>query len=890
MTREEIGERLNGIMQENLPLYNEELEGAQRQAEQFRIMQKYGFPQDPDLLQKILNMRSVIDRLSQELISSGLIEGRLAGVVNANLGVYLTRTFQAHKNKNWEPSLDVRKRARRTVRAQHQNAEVEGFEYTKNDDGTLNLTLNTLFSGNINLKNIPMQDAMDLLEYTKADNPFDKNEGSGTLQTPVAVGWKTDAEGQYINRRLDKLDDDSIDRMLDQLIDSDVQEAMFRGKGKGFSKAPFSGILMKRKAIPDDILEFMGVEKDAYVRMYDSVKKMANLLATHKSLESLKKYGMGKFLWRKSDAPSGTEQISAPSNESYSPLNGLYAKKETINYLKKVDDPKNINWMMKSIMKFNGIVKGGFTIWNNVTQLRNMLSWTAIHAANGTGDLSRVGEQAKIALQDMGWFRSNQEAREWHKKLIELHVLHENADFNDFQDFIMEQENKPERFFTDSWISRVGKVGQAIEKARKAGRATERFAEQLYRFGDDVNKTIYFFNTLKTYEKAHPEMPKEDLYKRVADITIRTTPTYSDLPAAVRMLRRFPVTGAFVSWPTAMVKSSVGSFRVAMEEINSGNQTLERQGYRRLFGSMLFSTPIAGLMAQLTSQLVSGIDDDEVRKVEPFLAPWNQNTYKFFLPSAEEGSYRFIPISYIDPYNYTNRIITALLRSPGEGHKPVVEAMKEFFKPYVGQDVVFKVVGDIFADVKTGKGKIVNPADDIYGQTIDILDHTITELSPGVVKNISRISKAFGEQKNLTEYGTRYRAFNEIFTNLSGFRVTETDVRKSLFYKTNEYHETINDIRRAYRQAKYDPQLSDETVTNEFYTQNKKAREEFAKMKDMIYSTKAHLGLEDKEILKVMRDVELPEWMIQDLATGQFSGIYKNPTEKLKEDLKERRK
>jgi hypothetical protein len=893
VSRPEIGEKLNGILQENLPLENidEKLTESQKQAKRFRILQQYGFPEDAQLLEKIMKMRSTVDQLSKELITSGLISDKLAPVLNNNLGIYLTRTYQAHKNENWEPSLDVRLRARSKVRSDFHKGQVDKVDYSWNDQDNIDLEINTVFSGKVKLNNVTKERAKELLDYDQSEDVFTEEDGSFTPNKTVNIGWKIDEQGEYINTRFRKLKDSEIDNMLDQLINSNIQEAMFRGKGKGFSKSPYLGILMQRKAIPDEILEFMGVEKDAYVRLYDSVKKMANLLATHKSLEQLKETGMDKFLWRrKADAPRGVEKISGDKTESYSPLNGLYARPETIRYLKKVDDPKNMNWAMKTIMKFNGIIKGGFTIWNNVTQLRNMLSWVAIHAANGTLNFQDIDKHFKIAIQDMGFYRSQEELKQWHNKLIRLHVLHENADFNDFQDFIQETENKPGRFFSESWLDRMGKVGQAMEKARKAGRSAERFAEQLYRFGDDFNKTIYFFNTLRQYREAKPETPEEDLQREVAEVTIKTTPTYSDLPAVVRALRRFPVTGAFVSWPTAMVKSSVGSFQTAFKEINSGNKKLQRKGYKRLFGGILFSTPIAGMMAQWSSMLLAGMDDDEADKLEPMLAPWNQNTFKFYLPSAESGSYRFIPLSYIDPYNYTNRIFTALLRHPDRSHQPVVEALKEFFKPYVGEDILFKAVGDIYADAKTGKGKIVNPADDMFQQTKDIIAYLLNELKPGVIRNALRLYKASTDQKNVTEYGTRYRMFNEIFSNTTGFRVTENDVRQSMFYKVLEYQDEINNLRKAYRQVKYDPQKSDATVQNEFYNQNKKARQEFKKIKDIVYSSKAQLGLTGDEVTKVLKDAELPEWMIRDLLTGQFSGIYNNPAEKLKEDLQERRK
>jgi hypothetical protein len=748
------------------------------------------------------------------------------------------------------------------------------------------------FSESIEMKDMTVDEANEFLGYNESDTPFEEQDNKTHTFSPVKniyLGWKIDENGEYINSRFRKLDDTAVDNMLDQLINSNISEALFRGKGKGFSKSPYLGILMQRKEIPDAILEFMGVEKDPYIGLYESTKKMANLLETNKALETIKEEGMGKFLWRsKEEAPRGSVQISAPNSESYSPLDGLWTTPGTMEYLKNMDSPRNLNWAMKTILASNGVIKAGFTIWNNITQMRNLLSWSAIHASNGTFNFSKdIKDHFQIALQDMGFYSSKTEFREWHNKLIELHVLHENADFNDFQDFIQQNESKPGRYFTDTWIAKLGKAGETIERMRKKGKSVERFVEQLYRFGDDLNKTIYFFNTLKTYEKAYPDMPKEQLYKEVAEVTIKTTPTYSDLPQAITRLRRSPFVGPFVSWPAAMVKSSVGSYQMAMKEINSGNKVLVKKGYRRLMGSFMFTTPIGGMMAQFASMLMSGITGDEADKLEPMLAPWNKNTFKFFLPSKEPGKYRFIPLSYIDPYNYTNRIMVALLKHPDQQHKPIKEAVMEALKPYLSTDILFGLGLELASDIFTGTGKIVTPTDDIYTKTKDIIGHLYEGVKPGVIRNITRLYRSTTEQKDVTIYGNKLRFGNELLSQ-TGFRVSELDIKQAMFYELLDYQDKIDNIRKSYRKYKYDPQKSDNTVKNKFYESNKQAREEFKKIKETVYNCRTYLGLTDEETVKTLQDSNMPEWMIRSIITCQFPGMYKNPSKKLRDDLKER--
>jgi len=51
--------------------------------------------------ESLIDMRDQVDALSREMVRAGIVEGDLAIKFDENLGFYLTRTYKAHRDKNW---------------------------------------------------------------------------------------------------------------------------------------------------------------------------------------------------------------------------------------------------------------------------------------------------------------------------------------------------------------------------------------------------------------------------------------------------------------------------------------------------------------------------------------------------------------------------------------------------------------------------------------------------------------------------------------------------------------------------------------------------------------------------------------------------------------------
>ena len=85
--------------------------------------------QDSNLKRALVEVRSHIDRLSRTLIDEGLINGQTQFTVDANMGVYISRSYKQFERKNWKQTdTDIEKRAKEFL---YNEAKKEYPNYTE---------------------------------------------------------------------------------------------------------------------------------------------------------------------------------------------------------------------------------------------------------------------------------------------------------------------------------------------------------------------------------------------------------------------------------------------------------------------------------------------------------------------------------------------------------------------------------------------------------------------------------------------------------------------------------------------------------------------------------------------------------------------------------------
>lgn len=537
-------------------------------------------------------------------------------------------------------------------------------------------------------------------------------------------------------------------------------------------------VLKQRKKIAPEIRALLGEYTDPRINFVKSATKMGHLIFNHRFLEEVRRLGMGEFLFEDKDKPLGaTKQIAAEGSEVYSPLNGLWTTPEIERSFKDALGKEQMaNWYRK-VIQINGAIKFGKTILSPTTAMRNWQSALLFSMANGHFNLLHM-DKSLSGLKDYFTNAGRGARRAYMRNLIELGVLYDTPYAGEMM-----------RLLEDTLQDRV-----LFSPAKLGARAALDYAQKFYQFGDDFWKIIGFENEKSALIKSGmtaAEAEKESA-KRIRD----TYPTYSMVGRFVKSLRRFPLAGTFVSFPAEIIRTSANMVKYAAIDMKAGRKNL---AMKRIVGMI-----IAGGFAhawQKLSKLIFGVSDDEEEAVRILSPPWSQNSNLAFTGRDKDGNMTYFDLSFIDPYNYWKRPVTALLRDqPWE--KKMADVLYESLNPFFGTDITAQALFEVISNKKETGGKVWNETDSPVDNTIDIAKYLTGKLSPGFISNLERTYKAIDGQYSPS--GKKYDLKDEMAA-FAGWRTTTLDPKTSLYYRSFDFKDQKIDALKPLRRALTSP-------------------------------------------------------------------------------------
>ena len=302
-------------------------------------------------------------------------------------------------------------------------------------------------------------------------------------------------------------------------------------------------------------------------------------------------------------------------------------------------------------------------------------------------------------------------------------------------------------------------------------------AQKFYQFGDDFWKIIGFENEKRfLIEAGYSEAEAE---VEAAERIRNTYPTYSMVGKAVNMLRRFPLAGTFVSFPAEIIRTSYHIMRYTAKDWQ--NPGMRKAAARRTVG-ITVAAGLAYAIQEMSKQLLDVGDDDEeaVRLLAP---PWQRNSNLTFLGRDDKEQLVYVDTSYVDPYNYWKRPLTAIFRDQPWTDK-LTESARELFSPFFGADIAARVIFELMSNKKGSGAPVFKEHDLPHRQLGDILNHLRKTLQPGLFANIERSAKALNEE--VTSSGRRYETDKEALAWV-GWRVSTFDPKVSIYYRTFDF-------------------------------------------------------------------------------------------------------
>jgi hypothetical protein len=191
-----------------------------------------------------------------------------------------------------------------------------------------------------------------------------------------------------------------------------------------------------------------------------------------------------------------------------------------------------------------------------------------------------------------------------------------------------------------------------------------------------------------------------------------------------------------------------------------------------------------------------GVGGDEEKKLRKFAAPWDENGVLIITNKSytESGSpiYEYINLSSYLPHGIiANAVLKAI-----NGEKPndkIFGAFAEIVEPFVSEDIFTQFIDEVKHNRKKSGGYVWDTNESPEIQTKQFIEYMALKVGPGVLTSASNIYR--GAIKKETFF-KKYNLETEVIASLSGFRINQVNVEKSLESKLFNFKKEQQDILR----------------------------------------------------------------------------------------------
>lgn len=646
-------------------------------------------------------------------------------------------------------------------------------------------------------------------------------------RTYLARGYMEQGESAAEARRLA---DVTVNEMLKNGTAYDSMGA-FIAEGKLGAKD--LTVLIKRKEIAPEIRALLGEYMDPRLNFAKSATKMGRLVWNQRFLDRVLDFGMGTLFFEGKNRPAdATTQIAGDQSETYAPLNGLWTFPEVAQAFQDALGKEQMSDLYRTVVRLNGMVKYGKTILSPTTAMRNWQSAMFFSLANGHFDLTQM-KKSWAALREQVTQNATGDDLAYLRKLKQLGVVYDTPYAGEMMALLQDAR-------MDELLS--SKSGTGLKWLRKANQ----FAQGFYSFGDDFWKIIGYENEKASLIGAGiPEAEAEVMAaQRIRD----TYPTYSMIGKAVQWLRRFPLAGTFVSFPSEIIRTSVNMFQLVQADLKSDNPKIRALGRKRALGMAMVSGGFYALAA-LTAA-AAGVGDDEEEALRDLAAPWSKNSTFLYTGRDADGKLRYFDLSFLDPYGYWKRPLTAMMRDqPWE--KAAVSGLSDLLSPFFGADITAGAIFEVLANKKPTGGQVFNPDAGSVDQLQDIANHMRKALQPGFVSNGERLWLA-GSEARREGSGQPYVMHDEL-VSLLGWRAATLDTQTGLYYRSFDFTDGLSNAKKTLtRTLRSSNEVSEGDIKEAKASANAQYQQAFAEMGRLVRSAQA-AGMSRAEVMQTLK-------------------------------------
>ena len=807
--------------------------------EAYRVKQRAALAALPkNVAEAISEMTEHISELSSTLKAAGFLDPKIAATVDANLGIYLHRSYQIFDDEKY--AAEVRKNTKVMQAA-------EGLVK----------------------RQVESRNAAELIRQIEDEGGFIS---------------KADA----VERTRGSAKKEDIDKAMDSLLsigEEGMGAVILRGRIPGQKDM---SIFDARGNIAPEIQALWGRYEDPTINYAKSVMKMATLTANHQFLSDIRSMGL-KDGWLyegpETARPRGYLKISSDNNKSLAPLAGLHGNRLLVEALYGMFPQNGVSdnyaWV-RAFSKATGWAMAAKTVLSPVAQVRNNLGNILFDVAAGNfgfSDISKIKGRASTAFN-----------------------MSFKAAFNKFPEdaaFRKEMMSSLEDLVSRGVIgeSLVGNILGDLMGAKKLSKSADEFSDRLmggasraasgvwntaqrsYASSDDFWKVMGYLAEVDKYTKAMPGWTSGQVKDHAARIVRDIRPTYSLSPAVLAKVKAFPFVAPFITFTTEVIRTTINLTKLAHYEITEGNRTgnaeLTKIGWKRARGITLAATAptaAAGVFTALAG--ISGDDEDRLRR---FLPDWQKNS-QLLLFKNKDGKVSFADISYLDPYDYWKKAAGALFRALASSDdatateritKGTMEAVGQLMRPFTSEQLVSGAIADVLRNTDSSGRQVFNPQDTGTNIAEKTVLHILKAFRPGALDVTSRIwSAAAGD---VSDSGRAYNLGNEIAGLALGQRITEVNIEQALGFKASKFSRDDRDASAIFtKEFNSKGTRSTEQIADAYERANDAKYKLTSDFRDDLNAAIALGGISQKKAVEILKAYRVGQDDIQMIRSGRY--------------------
>jgi len=862
-------------------------------------------------------MRNDIDKISTDLLDSEFVSGNVAEStirkIKGNLGSYMRRRYRVFEDADYAPDDDTLKLA------------FEGFK--KDPAATQNELLKLADGGNYTLADLGLTPDRKLLgpvtdrQATLARDTF---LNSYRLKNPKARASNVDIRRtpEYKLRN---------DLFTDRVELRNYQKALL-----GEVKNPVESFV----ATIADLSEFKAA--DEYYR------KISQLAETDPGIRMLFRNtaDLGDAEIKQLTDEQGFKLLGGVKGDLTTPKGQQAAVESGWGALYGYAVPERVykdlsrivagdmgimgnaaRSLYSTFLRTKGASQYGTTVLSPPTQIRNATTGGFFAAMQGNiGSGASLRDSSRLVynnLKDLPEEKLAQEADE----MVRLGLFGSQAELREMRDLL----GKGLGYTEDTMVN-------GLPVGRKFGsKLTDNFvigalakggkkAEKLYQGGDEFWKYYNFKFEENKLRNALRELPLEEqerwllskapgsrapaeevtqesvnrlMREEAARIVRNQVPNYNLVPEAIRAARKLPV-GNFTAFPYEILRTSANTVARGIEELADPNVEIQKIGLRRLMGALSTAGMFGTTMSALANQL-SDVSEEEIEAYKRSVAyPWERNARLIPVGRHEDGTPRFVNLSYSNPYDMIERMVVGAMNKYADGQlqgknagqlvfEAGSESLYELFSPFTDESMVTAALRDVLdpeskvpgirqlgqlAGGRAGRtiygAEIYNPEASAGEKLARSFTHVADSILPNIVPvsgsggdiEPSRFARGFinslglNETLGISEKDNldRERELSaELARVFSGISETESQMERSIYYKAAEFARSRSDASRMFNSAAGRPNATKDQLLDAYERANEARFNAFQRFNQVLRDAES-LGLNKSKIRRLMKE------------------------------------